>query len=255
VKRWMWVLMLLALAFSSAGCELLQSGEETGGDKDLVRVRQVVDGDTIELADGRKVRYLGVNTPEQGQPFYEEARQFNASLVSNKMVRLEFDVDTIDQYGRTLAHVFVGDTHVNLELIQQGYANVYTVPPNVKYSDAFLAAEREAREARRGLWAQSGAPIRITALDAVGEWVEFSNQGAQPIDMSGYTLKDEANHIYEFRAFTLRPNQRARLYSGNGQDTETRLYWGLGSDTVWNNGGDSAYLRDADGALVDVYAY
>jgi micrococcal nuclease len=254
VKRWMWVLMLL-LALSSTGCELLRSGEDTSGGKDLVQVRQVVDGDTVELADGRRVRYLGVNTPEQGQPFYEEAKRFNADLVANKMVRLEFDVDTVDQYGRTLAHVFVGDTHVNLELIRQGYANLYTVPPNVKYSDEFLAAEREAREARRGLWAQSGVPIRITDLDPVGEWVEFSNQGAQPIDMTGFTLKDEANHIYEFNAFTLRPDQRVRLYSGDGQDTETRLYWGLGSNTVWNNGGDTAYLRDPDGALVDVYTY
>ena len=255
MKRWMWVLMLLVLALSSTGCELLRSGEDTGGGKDLVQVRQVVDGDTIELADGRKVRYLGVNTPEQGQPFYEEAKRFNADLVANKMVRLEFDVDTIDQYGRTLAHVFVGDTHVNLELIRQGYANVYTVPPNVKYSAEFLAAEREAREEGRGLWAQSGAPIRITDLDPVDEWVEFTNQGAQPIDMTGYTLKDEANHIYEFSAFTLRPDQRARLYSGDGQDTETRLHWGLGRDMVWNNGGDTAYLRDPSGALVDVYTY
>jgi hypothetical protein len=72
---------------------------------------------------------------------------------------------------------------------------------------------------------------------------------------TGFTLKDEANHIYEFNAFTLRPDQRVRLYSGDGQDTETRLYWGLGSNTVWNNGGDTAYLRDPDGALVDVYTY
>ncbi|UCC61820.1 MAG: thermonuclease family protein [Anaerolineae bacterium] len=255
MKRGMLAVALLTLALALVGCDLFQAGGETGESEERVRVSQVVDGDTVELANGRKVRYLGVNTPERGQPFYEEAKQFNAELVADKTVRLELDVDTIDQYGRTLAHVFVGDRHVNLELVRQGYANVYTVPPNVKYSEELLAAEREAREEGRGLWALSGAPIRITGLDPVDEWVEFTNQGDAPIDMSGYTLKDEANHIYEFGGFTLGPKWSARLYTGNGQNTDSELYWGMGNETVWNNAGDTAFLRDPEGSLVDVYTY
>jgi endonuclease YncB( thermonuclease family) len=255
MKRWLWMVVLLVVVSSSVGCDLWRQADETGGSEDSGRVSRVVDGDTIELDDGRKVRYLGVNTPERGQPFYEEAKQFNADLVEGETVRLEFDLDTFDRYGRTLAHVFVGDTHVNLELVRQGYANVYTVPPNVKYNDDFLAAEREARDHQRGLWEQSGAPIRITDLDPVEEWVELTNQGDQAIDMAGYTLKDEANHIYEFGYFTLKPGKTVRLYTGNGQNTSTKLYWGLGDDAVWNNSGDTAYLRDPDGSLVDLYTY
>jgi micrococcal nuclease len=255
MKRWLWALLFTVLAVSLTGCNLGQPSDATGTPEDTIRVRHVVDGDTIELIDGRKVRYLGVNTPEQGQPFYEEAKQINANLVENQAVRLEFDVETIDRYGRTLAHVFVSDVHVNLELIRQGYANVYTVPPNLKYNEEFLAAEREAREQQRGLWAQSGAPIRITDLDPSDEWVEFTNQGDQPIDLSGYTLKDEANHIYEFDDFTLQAAKSVRLYTGNGQNTSTKLYWGLGDNTVWNSNGDTAYLRAPDGSLVDLYTY
>jgi micrococcal nuclease len=251
MKRWLWLFALVVLALLAVGCEPADGAKG----QDTAHVARVVDGDTIELDDGRKVRYLGVNTPERGQPFYQQATDLNAKLVNGKEVRLEFDVDTFDKYGRTLAHVFVGETHVNLELVRQGYANVYTVPPNLKYNEALLAAEREAREQQRGLWAQSGAPLRITALDAVDEWIEFTNQGDQAVDMSGYTLKDEANHIYEFGGFTLQAGQSARLYSGNGQNTSTRLYWNLGDQTVWNNDGDTAYLRDPDGSLVDLYTY
>jgi micrococcal nuclease len=251
MKRWIWLFALVVLALLAVGCEPADEAKS----QDAERVARVVDGDTIELNDGRKVRYLGVNTPERGQPFYQQAKDLNAQLVGGKDVRLEFDADTFDKYGRTLAHVFVGETHVNLEMVRQGYANVYTVPPNLKYNEALLAAEREAREQQRGLWAQSGAPIRITALDAVDEWVEFTNQGRQAVDMSGYTLKDEANHIYEFGDFTLQAGQSARLYSGSGRTTSTHLYWNLGDQTVWNNDGDTAYLRDPDGSLVDLYTY
>ena len=253
MKRWIWI--IVALLLLTVGCDLTVPTKDAGSSQDSSRVSRVVDGDTIELADGRKVRYLGVNTPERGQPFYEEAKDFNAGLVDGKEVHLEFDVDTIDKYGRTLAHIFVDGTHVNLELVRQGYANVYTVPPNVKYSDDMLAAERIARERERGLWAQSGVPIRITDLDPIDEWVEFANQGDGPIDFSDYTLKDEANHIYQFGGFTLQPGKTVRLFSGNGSNTSTRLYWNLGSDSVWNNDGDTAYLRAPDGSLVDLYTY
>ncbi len=245
------LISLFVLALLASGCGLIEGDSEgsTG------HVSRVVDGDTIELADGRKVRYLGVNTPEQGQPFYAEAAAYNEGLVLDQDVRLEFDVDTVDKYGRILAHVFVQDLHVNLELVRQGYANVYTVPPNVRYADELLAAEREARQAQRGLWAASGVPLRLTNLDPVAEWVELSHQGGEPIDLTGYTLKDEANHIYVFDGFSLQPGESVRLYTVSGRDTAAKLYWGIDDKGVWNNDGDTAYLRAPDGALVDLFTY
>lgn len=124
-------------------------------------VVKVVDGDTIHVRlAGRveKVRYIGVNTPElrhptEGQqPGSREARDVNRRLVEGRQVRLELDVGERDRYGRLLAYVWVGQTMVNAELVGQGYAQVMTVPPNVRYQQLFLRLQREAREASRGLW-------------------------------------------------------------------------------------------------------
>jgi len=258
--------LLLFLLLSVLACDLGGSpapvsppGAETFG------VKEVVDGDTIVLEDDTRVRYIGLNTPERGRPFYEEATEANRRLVEDKRVWLEFDTVQIDQYGRTLAYVFAGETFVNLELLRQGYANVFTVPPNVKYEERFREAEREAREAERGLWATLETGVKIAHIQADapgndnenpnGEWVEIVNEGSAAVSLQGYSLKDAANHIYTFPAFTLQPGGTVRLYSGQGQDDAGRLYWGFVGESVWNNGGDSAFLRDSEGNLVDSYSY
>ncbi|MCB0213581.1 MAG: thermonuclease family protein [Anaerolineae bacterium] len=232
---------------------------------ETVAVARVVDGDTIELVDGRRVRYIGINTPERGQPYYNEASEVNGQLVNGRQVQLEFDQDTFDQYGRTLAYIWADGVMVNREIIVRGYANAFTVPPNVKYSDAFRQAEQEAREAGRGLWAGSETPLKIISIQADapgddrenpnGEWIEIANEGSEGVNMAGYTLKDEANHIYTFGNFTLDGGSHFRLYSGQGQNTAAELYWGLIGESVWNNGSDAAFLRDNQGALVDSYIY
>jgi len=127
-------------------------------------VSRVVDGDTIELANEETVRYIGVDTPEirerkgsgwayKPRPFAEEAKEFNKKLVEGKSVKLEFDVKKKDRYKRLLAYVYTGEKMVNLEMIKEGFAMIYTYPPNIKYSQRFLSAQKEARENKRGLWA------------------------------------------------------------------------------------------------------
>jgi micrococcal nuclease len=117
-------------------------------------VSRVIDGDTIDLADGITIRYIGINTPEVGQPGAEEATEANRALVEGKKVRLEYDVQKQDKYGRTLAYVYLEDgTFVNAELVKQGYAQVATYPPNVKYVDLFQKLQQEAEAGERGLWA------------------------------------------------------------------------------------------------------
>ena len=124
-------------------------------------VVRVVDGDTIHVRiDARveKVRYIGVNSPEVHHPTKgeepggREAAEVNRRLIEGKTVRLELDVQERDRYGRLLAYVWVGDVMVNAELVRLGYAQVMTVPPNVRYQQLFLKLQREAREAGRGLW-------------------------------------------------------------------------------------------------------
>lgn len=125
----------------------------------FVLVAAAVDGDTIELADGSRVRYIGIDTPETVHPskpvqcFGKEASDFNRLLVEGQPVRLERDLTDIDTYGRLLRYVYLEDgTFVNLELVRQGYASVVTYPPDVAHAAEFQAAQREAREAGRGLW-------------------------------------------------------------------------------------------------------
>ncbi len=124
-----------------------------------VLVKRVVDGDTIELETGEKVRYIGVDTPETVSPkkkvqcFGKEASAYNKQLVAGQRVRLEKDISETDRYGRLLRYVYLSDgTFVNLKLVQDGYANVSTFPPDVKFSQGFVAAAREAREKKVGLW-------------------------------------------------------------------------------------------------------
>ncbi len=109
----------------------------------------MVDGDTIQVCcigwKREKVRYIGINTPETKHPtkevehFGEEASEANRKLVDGKTVRLEFDVQQLDKYGRTLGYVYLEDgTFVNAWLVENGYAMVMTVPPNVKHQELFF---------------------------------------------------------------------------------------------------------------------
>jgi len=128
-------------------------------------VSRVIDGDTIELSNGESVRYIGIDTPEirkrkgsawvyDPMPYAEEAKAFNKSFVEGRSVRLEFDAQKKDKYRRLLAYAYLGDKMVNLEMVREGYAMIYTYPPNVKYAQRFLEAQKEARVNKRGLWAE-----------------------------------------------------------------------------------------------------
>ncbi len=121
----------------------------------------VVDGDTIDVQlDDRTVcvRYLGMNTPEtkhptKGQePCGAEASAANRQLVAGQTVRLELDVQPWDRDQRLLAYVYVGEVMINAELVRQGYAQVATYPPNVRYADRFTQLQQEARAAGAGCW-------------------------------------------------------------------------------------------------------
>lgn len=120
---------------------------------------RVVDGDTIKLSNGERVRLIGVDTPETKRPnkpveyFGKEASAFTKKMVEGKNVRLTYDQQLRDEYGRLLAYVYLMDgTFLNAELIKQGYGNAYTRHP-FKYMDEFRQYEKEARKAKRGLWA------------------------------------------------------------------------------------------------------
>lgn len=130
-----------------------------------VRVRWVNDGDTVVLNDGRKLRYLGINTPEidyerqLGQPYAYVAKRFNRELVDGKKIRLEFEQKKTDQYGRMLAYVFLADgTFVNRQLLIKGYGYFYPSKLPGKYDDLLLKTQREAMSTQTGIWRQWREP-------------------------------------------------------------------------------------------------
>ena len=128
----------------------------------------MIDGDTIELSDGRLVRYIGIDTPEvrrraggrwveDPEPFGRAATEANRALVEGRQVRLEYDVQHTDRFGRLLAYVYVtlpdgSEAMVNERLVADGMAQPLTIPPNVAYAERFRARAAEARRDRRGLW-------------------------------------------------------------------------------------------------------
>lgn len=137
---------------------------------DDTTVEEVVDGDTLVVTGGVRVRLIGVDTPETKDPRRgvqcygaEAAKHTGRLLAPGTKVHLAYDVERRDRYGRTLAYVYrLGDgLLVNAALVRDGYAQVATFPPNVARADELLALQRQAREAGRGLW--SACPQRGTS--------------------------------------------------------------------------------------------
>ena len=146
------IVLLLALVGLVAAALWFQ--QEQG----LYTVASVVDGDTIVLENGERVRYLGIDTPETVHPskpvecYGPEASARNKELVEGKRVRLESDTTDRDQYGRLLRYVYVGDTLVNAVLVQEGYAYSYYYPPDTQRYQELATLEQEAKAQGRGLW-------------------------------------------------------------------------------------------------------
>ena len=132
------------------------SGGNTGGNAPAgedATVNFVVDGDTIDVTmngTSYRIRYVGVNTPERDESCYDAAKQANGLLVNGKTVRLVKDSSDADQYGRLLRYVYVNGTFVNAALVQQGFAEVVSYPPDTAQFDNFKSLEIEATNAKRG---------------------------------------------------------------------------------------------------------
>ncbi|MFN7802451.1 MAG: thermonuclease family protein [Planctomycetaceae bacterium] len=135
------------------------ANQEEDGESQVVRVRRVVDGDTLLLKDGTRVRMIGIDTPEtkkEGtpvQPFGPEASEYTKKFCEGGTVRLVFDGERHDDYGRLLAHVYVGDRFLSEELIRSGLARVlYRHPYSDAMKDRFRAAENAAKREKKGIW-------------------------------------------------------------------------------------------------------
>jgi micrococcal nuclease len=123
-----------------------------------IRVREVRDGDTIVLNDGKTVRYIGIDTPEKDELFFREAKEANRQMLRGKKITLEYDIEKRDRYGRTLAYVWVDSVLVGAELVRNGLASVYLFSPNLKHRDRFVSLQKQAREKKLRIWSIEVSP-------------------------------------------------------------------------------------------------
>lgn len=174
-------------------------------DHSPVRVTHVIDGDTVVLASGQHLRYIGMDAPELERktptgwvkvddPFGIESKKSNEELVLGKVVRLEFDVQKQDKFNRMLAYCFVkqDDTEVLVqeEILRRGFAYLYTFPPNIKYVDRLVRALQEAKAKKAGIWSVDLNVDSTTAGQFIGQrkmvtgFVKRSHTTARVIHLS-----------------------------------------------------------------------
>ncbi|PSQ11962.1 endonuclease [Halobacteriales archaeon QS_5_70_15] len=254
------------------------------GTADTVRLLGV---DTPEVhSENTPGEYEGIPETEAGKRclgrYGERASAFAKDRLAGETVRLRFDPesDRRGYYGRLLGYLVVDGENVNRLLLEEGLARVYD--SRFTERERFYEAESTAREAGAGLWAcatdtdsggtatatpatgRSDGRLRVVeiAADAPGndnenldgEHVVLENAAEESLDLSGWTVTDEAGHTYTFGDVTLDPGERVTLYTGSGSDNATSVYWGR-SSAVWNNGGDTVTVRDAGGDVVAERSY
>ena len=233
-------------------------------------VVSVIDGDTIRvsLEEGpdTAVRLIGINSPETGECFAEEAARVLATLVpEGTAIGMTRDVSAVDEFGRLLRYLWRDGMSVNEEMVRLGAAIARRYPPDTTMAETLERSQVEASEARRGLWDPevcgpgSDAELGIAELeyDAPGddslnlnqEWIVIRNEGSGPVDLSGWGIRDEsARNRYLFPdSFTLAPGETVTVRSGCGDDSGTDLHWCSVGAAIWNNDGDTAFLHDANG--------
>jgi hypothetical protein len=233
-------------------------------------VSRVVDGDTIDVTtDGGSltVRLVTTNSPEQGECLADRALDHLVDTLEGVGVTLEI-VGT-DQFGRTLAHVFEGSRHLNLEMVELGLSLASTPDTGDSHGSAILKAERQAYETGTGLWAatacgRSGPLPRIvidigeSSPDPPGtdeehlvlEAIVIVNEDAVAADLSGWILRDESSrHRFTFPdGIVLGPGERMTINSADSG-------WFPGDGAVWNNDGDLVVLQDPTGTVAARWRY
>ena len=231
---------------------------------ETVSIIRVIDGDTCILENGEPVRYYGINAPEKGDPQFNEATEANNKLVTGKEVRLEPQNPSRDKEDRLLAYVFIDEIFVNEELLRLGCAHIQR-PLAAKYRDRLLRAQEAAREEGLGIWAKAAeqnVAIAEIHADAEGndwdnlcdEYIVIENREDISIDLTGWIVYDEAHHRYLFPNFILEAGATVTLRTCLGKNTQSELFWGSRSP-IWNNDGDTIFIRDSQGQLVASYIY
>ena len=143
IKHKIYILLITLVTLLFLACQEPSSG---------TKVIKVIDGDSIVIEGGYHVRYIGIDAPEKGEPYFLEATQLNRRLVEGKKIRMEKDISETDRYGRLLCYVYVNDIFVNAEIVKLGYAYAKSYPPDIKHQQYLETLELGAKQLNRGIW-------------------------------------------------------------------------------------------------------
>ncbi|MCC7130432.1 MAG: lamin tail domain-containing protein [Anaerolineae bacterium] len=243
-------------------------------------VTRVIDGVAFEVelhGEARRVRYIGIDLLEyQSEPqLWSEMTEKNRQLVEGKQVLLLEGVSK-DDAAELLRYVLVDGRFANLELVRSGYAVALSMPPDTHCDRLFQEAQNGAILADRGLWGPEPTPTRTlrppaatvspygplvvvkvsqgTEWQEPDEFVEIFNSGSQPVQLEGWSISDNENHLFVFPRFVLGPKQYCRIYTNLYAPVHCGFsYYKPGP--IWNDDYDCAYLKDKDGRLVDQFCY
>ena len=221
-------------------------------DSETAVITRVIDGDTVKIFDV-SVRLLGINAPERKENYYLEAKTYLESLVLNRSVKLEFGKDKYDKYDRLLAYLIFDRKNVNVELVEEGFANYYFPSGKDKYYDEFVEAWEKCLKNNKKLCEKSldecANCIKLGELNYEEEVVVLKSECGFDCDLDGWMIKDEGRKEFYFENFVLEKGQEVSVIVGEGNDSNEKLFWG-GQDYVWTDSGDTLFLRDDRGKLV-----
>jgi micrococcal nuclease len=224
---------------------LNSSLEEFFYEKEEIRIERVIDGDTVVAGDS--IRLLGINTPEKGEKYFNEAKEFLESLVLNKTTFIEYGKERKDLYGRILGYIY-SDRNINVELVRNGFANVYIYDID-RHTEELRKAWEECISKGNNLCKKSENKCAdcILLKGIENQKVTFENKCSFSCNITKWEIKDEGRKKFYFPEFIL--DGEVSVIVGNGADGKNVLYW-KGEDYVWTEEGDTLFLRDAEGRLV-----
>jgi hypothetical protein len=216
-------------------------------EKEFTNVDRVIDGDTIVVSNNVHVRLLGINTPEKGEEYYQEAKDFLESLVLNKTVKLEYGKDRKDLYGRTLAYVNLNE-NVNIKQVENGFANFFIYDKDV-HTIQLEEAWQNCIKLNKNLCEKSKDKCAgcVVLKEIKNQTVVLENNCGFKCNLTNWRIKDEGRKNFYFGNFFLDKN--VSIIVGNGVNSKDKLFW-KGESYVWTAGGDTLFLRDAQGKLV-----
>ncbi len=209
------------------------------GNEEYVVVERVVDGDTV-IVNGTSIRLLGINTPEKGEMYFSEAKEYTESLVMNRTIKIERRGK--DKYNRDLAYLFYSGENLNSKIVEEGYANYYFPQGPDSYYGMFEKAWKKCIESNKNLCEAS--------LDKCSKCIVLKNFGPNEdlilhnscefeCNLDLWSVKDEGRKTFTFKGFVLESNNVVKITAKEFNKTY-----------VWTSTGDSVFLRDDKGKLV-----